>query len=552
VWLEARREMPELTVEPGWVPPVGWPQWIDRDERAVKDGRDPLALETITTDRIVPRLVPGILALSTRARYLSFHLFLIDEYARRKLPPDPTVQSDFIRRREWEYGAAVLLCSNPRCTLDPAPIGSSTLRPVLRSGDDMLPRNYSVESNLGGYGLYYRSPLRDLQLTAPRGTPMGDRPIPIDIVAGQRGRAIATALRARLEGSEYYASHFMGDDPVPLNVLRDLNRRACLCRLIESPEERRLIQSAVLEGHEGLDPTGVTARRRAFAMALRMLNSHPEVATREPAFREATWAALAQLRGWDDPWADAVGRWAALHGKEYMQSALCLLWIATNRLGRQHMPAGGFWPQDFDRLVRDAMLPGSTDRLGPSTINPAGTTPTEDFLREAADLTAGMTLEAVMTWSRAAEPVIGGLVLLSALRARLSLADGAPTSSGWRDVGLENGFFQPGLLMFFRELDRHLQGAPALADTLSWIVRRSLLLPHDRIATGKLPDFTFRFRQESGRLRFYSRPGLDFPMADSRHGALFSIGHDLGLWERIEGGGRLTARGRSLVAEVFP
>jgi hypothetical protein len=42
-------------------PPPGWPEWVDQDDFAVKDGRDPLGLETITTDRIAPLLVPGVL-----------------------------------------------------------------------------------------------------------------------------------------------------------------------------------------------------------------------------------------------------------------------------------------------------------------------------------------------------------------------------------------------------------------------------------------------------------------------------------------------------------
>ena len=54
----------------------GVPQWI-APALQTKAGRDPLGLMTITQDRIMPILVPGILALSDRARYFTFFPFLI-------------------------------------------------------------------------------------------------------------------------------------------------------------------------------------------------------------------------------------------------------------------------------------------------------------------------------------------------------------------------------------------------------------------------------------------------------------------------------------------
>jgi hypothetical protein len=41
----------------------GQPEWIERSLH-VKAGRDPLGLQTITLDRIMPILLPGILVLS--------------------------------------------------------------------------------------------------------------------------------------------------------------------------------------------------------------------------------------------------------------------------------------------------------------------------------------------------------------------------------------------------------------------------------------------------------------------------------------------------------
>jgi hypothetical protein len=86
------------------------PRWISASLE-IKEGRDPLGLQTTTQDRLMPLLLPGVLELSLRARYLSFHAFLLDEYRSRRLAADSRSLSTFIKRREWEYGLAVLSCA---------------------------------------------------------------------------------------------------------------------------------------------------------------------------------------------------------------------------------------------------------------------------------------------------------------------------------------------------------------------------------------------------------------------------------------------------------
>ena len=87
----------------------GSPHWI-QPSLNVTPGRDPLGLQTITLDRIMPRLLPGILVLSQRARYFSLHAFLLNEYQRRRLPLNNNDLSSFIKLREFEYAVAVQLC----------------------------------------------------------------------------------------------------------------------------------------------------------------------------------------------------------------------------------------------------------------------------------------------------------------------------------------------------------------------------------------------------------------------------------------------------------
>jgi hypothetical protein len=49
-------------------------EWLERGLREIA-GQDPLGIQTITTDRILPALLPGVLALSRRARYFSVYAF---------------------------------------------------------------------------------------------------------------------------------------------------------------------------------------------------------------------------------------------------------------------------------------------------------------------------------------------------------------------------------------------------------------------------------------------------------------------------------------------
>src|SRR6187200_418092 len=89
----------------------GVPEWLESTLH-VTAGRDPLGFQTITTDRIIPRLVPGVLALSRRARYLSFYAFLMAHYRDQQMAPSNNGLSEFMKRREFELSLAIQLCPN--------------------------------------------------------------------------------------------------------------------------------------------------------------------------------------------------------------------------------------------------------------------------------------------------------------------------------------------------------------------------------------------------------------------------------------------------------
>jgi hypothetical protein len=529
-------------------PPPGWPEWVDQDDFEVKDGRDPLGLETITRDRIVPDLVPGVLAGSTRARYFSFHLFLLDEFTRRRLTPTRDNQDIFFRTREFEFGAAVLLC--PRCGQTAGPVGAQTLRGIVRRAKDEIARGFSVESELGGYGLYYRTPLRDLGLVHQRGTVVDEETLPVDVLSGRRALRIAAAFRNAISDTTYYRRYFLGEQPVPVDVLREVAEAACLCRLTESPEEARLVRGALFDDVEGLGPDAVRRRREAFALRLQLAGAEPGVLTDEEAFRQSVWAALEHYVDDATSLSETVQRWAALYGKEYYQESLRILWGAVNRFGRERCPADGVPPHVFFDMIRDELAAGSMD-IGDTQVVVAPDEPTDDVrdrVRVAAD---AWSLEDLRALALASGTGIAALVLMLSLYDRLRIVERLPVDAAWYDIAREGGGNQPGLTAFAAQLRHHLADGPTVEDTVVWLVRRFIVAAHDRIASSKLPDFTFRFRIEDGRLRFYTKPDLDFGFADSRYSALETLGQDMGLWRDEAGVPFVTPEGRALITAAF-
>jgi hypothetical protein len=97
-----------------------------------------------------------------------------------------------------------------------------------------VPRQESVESFLGGCGLYYRSPLTDLGVVVARGTPTANgEATPVDVVLPSGlGERLAAAFRAAISDTAHYRRCLRSvERTVPTAALRELAVVAYLCRL---------------------------------------------------------------------------------------------------------------------------------------------------------------------------------------------------------------------------------------------------------------------------------------------------------------------------------
>ncbi len=562
--------------------PVGPPRWI-KSSLNVKEGRDPLGLQTTTQDRLMPRLLPGILELSRRARYLSFHAFLLDKYRSLRLPADGNSLSRFIKAREWEYGLGVLMCPHG---CGSSPVGAATLRGVVQEHPATYPRGESVESAFGGYGLYYRTPLAELGIVARSGTQLGETPTPIDVLRDtERARELSGAFRDAVAATEYVTTWMLTGDPIPADVLVEYARVACLCQLRERPKERDAVHEALFgqdksvtdTAHAGepadtFDQVGdldevrwggesdatmdlpdvsegaaVAQRRRSVAHFLSLIDDAPQIVDDEGAYREALWSASSFRSGDHER---VAGQWAGLIAKDVWQDAVCSIWSEFCRAGIEATIVGD------DGLAWDQVRSVASDMTGGPPALP-GDEPTTDLVARIA--TGGVTLpgmeksvsdallEEVREATDRADSASSGLIAILELHRRAA----SRSDPGWLTATAVRSAWQPSLAAVLRDITAHLEAGPTVADTMWWIAQRYVLNVHERIAYSKLPEHTFRFRWEEGRVRFYDNGIGRFPLAAIRQVPLSQLTRDLALWERDAASGRavLTDHGRTFVEE---
>jgi hypothetical protein len=180
-------------------------------------------------------------------------------------------------------------------------------------------------------------------------------------------------------------------------------------------------------------------------------------------------------------------------------------------------------------------------------IDPAS--PMSTLVQAVESATSGVPLEAIRAAAVTSGSSAAALVLILETVRRLPEPEVA--AEGWRQIGSQSSERQPSILLFARLLKTHLGESPTIGDTLAWLVRRFVVGAHEQIAYSKLPDFTFRFRWEAGRLRFYPIGGDRFRTADIRRSSLATLTEDIGLWRRPEEGPTLSETGREFVRAVL-
>lgn len=534
--------------------PLALAEWL---EPSLTDtaGRDPLGLNTITLDRVLPDLIPGILQISERARYFSIYPWMLWQFAARRLAATETELDRFIRRREFELCLAMKLC--PHCEVVSA-IGSRNAGPRVTAGEDPFARGgVSVQTPMGGFGLYYRSPLEALGAVAPAGTPLGPEktPTPIELLAqNDLAHELAETFHDSIEGTEYYRSYERTSDPIPRPVLEELAEQVCLCRLPYKMAERDAIRQLMFEPRSDETVEECNARCRAFALFLRLLDSNTRVAVEDGEFWRDLIARFRAQPNEDSVQGRTVATWGALAMKECAQDALCSIWVDFCRSGVAEQGLDGMTPDELRAMI-ERLATGPELELAGTALPIAAGDSAHEARDRAVQAAQDLDWEEVRAWAAASDSAIAGLVALLVFAARMPDPDAVHPL--WREIAARRSEHQDGLLGLLSLLRQFLTDNPSVGTLLARVVQRFLIGPHEAIAYSKLPEATFRFYwEETGRFRFFTpgSGGLDrFRPSDDRRGPMASLSEDLGFWERgeQEDEARLTDDGRTFVAGVL-
>ncbi len=528
-------------------------------------GQDHLGLGSVSSDRILPTLSPGINVLTVHPRYWSFYSFVLDEFWSRHLPRTRAAFRDFYRPREALFSMACHVCdTKEHATVGGNVIGSRRVSP-LAAGNSFDPAFDYIKEPLGGYSLY-RSAMETtgiLVIATPANGFAFDALTPT-------GRALAAAYRDAISSTELWRNHLSGtlDESVSRGVLVDFARSGCLCRLRAAKNyDLPLLQD--LFTHAGT-PAQSAARRQTLRLLLDLSQTGQEDGISEPAFRELIY--FRQVDGVSyQAQADIAGvarRWRLYQAREYFAFAFNRLlgWLVRRGAhesddGMMVLPLTKIWELVDDALDNHDFA--KQRRMG--NVRVRSTTPAIRFaelLASRVDLEPGVddvwpphqTLDelALFQWcsndTDDAETLVAMLALVLLIHRRIG------TLGRIQDLGedahllAEGRGLRIGMLRFFEQLTKRLMTKATLSDLARWLIHDFVIVQHERVATAKLPDDTFRLRRVGDSVQFFPHQEAGAVLNNSRYGALSTTAHELGLVSSLrDPQRRLTVAGRRLL-----
>ena len=542
------------------------PAWAAR-AYAPAGGQDHLGLGSVSSDRILPSLSPGINVLTIHPRYWSLYAWILDDFWTHDLPRTRAAFVQFYRPREVLFSFACQLCDMPEHqTVTGNIVGSRRTAREVATATEFDPGFDYIKEGLGGFGLYYRSAMEATGLIERADSAVG---LPYDTVT-PAGKALAAAYRSEVGDAELVRTFLTSPaaaGPVPKTVLEEFARKGCLCQLRKAQDaDLPLLRDLFL--HMG-DPTG--ARRGTLRFLLDLCTTTNGAGLNQNRFRQ-----LIYFRSLDgETYAPQAGtaatarRWRLYQAREYYAFAFNRLWAWLARRGLE-------WSSDGLALVPltdiwknlRAELDASDVAAGRDITGPTFTADTS-----IADLVTWLTrrvnvsgdLDAVwarddavdehelFAWCSNAtddgETLVAMLSILLLVYRRIGTPARLLTAGDDLDIVREGGALRIGMARFFTALHQQLKDNPTLYDLLTWIYGAWIIPQHERVAVAKLVNGdTFRFRRVGTALQFFHQDAPAVPN-DSRYLALSTTIHELGLVNALHQPQRkLTAAGKALLA----
>lgn len=527
----------------------GWertgPVWGAR-AFAPKSGQDHLGLGSVSSDRILPALSPGINVLTVHPRYWSFYSWVLDEFWAADLPRTRASFVSFYRPREAIFSMACHVCDAPEHATIAGNVNGSRRISAKVNDPNFDPQFDYIKEPLGGYGLYYRSAMEltgVLVVASPaNGFPV-DAPTPI-------GRALAEAFRSTVAGTEVARRLTKNNvsEAVSREDLVEFARRGCLCQLrAEDAHDLPLLRDLFL--HAGT-PAEVASRAQTLRMLLDLSTCRPAGPLLQDDFRQLVY--FRQLDGSNyvprPELVDVARRWRVYQGREYFAYVFnrLLRWVSRRGLaatddGLTVLPKAELWA-----LVDDAVDGSSQgDGLG---IN----LPVVDAGTRASSLLEGLLAEVDTSpdangiWPRAegvdehalytacrehdeddGRTLAALLAMVLLLRERFGVPSRALEYANEQVLLAEGGSLRIGMARFMHQLNQRMLRNPTLGELARWLIEDFVIVQHERVATAKLPDDTYRVRRIGDAVRFFAQESPAV-FNDSRFRALSTTVHELG------------------------
>jgi hypothetical protein len=551
---------PQVLESPG-------PFWTEKLYRP-SGGQDHLGLGSVSSDRILRTLVPGINVLTVHPRYWSFYSFVLDEFWRRRLARTRRSFAGFYRPCESIYAVAAYLCDRPeheRHGPMRGVVGTDKARPYAAQAPAEFDPMYDyIDSDLGGYGLYYGTTMAATGLVIPA-LPQAGVPFDAPTPAGQRA---AAAFREAIAGTTYYREYFGHPDrPVPAAVVLEYARAACLCQLqTDDAPDRPLLRDVFCYGG---DPEEAALRRDTLRFFLDLSAGTDGVPVDQDTFRRLIYFRELGNGLRYTPRAEVARtarRWRLYQAREYYSLALNRLWALLTAWGAGRSAAGAVSVPvaDWWHWLDSAMDFGPVGReLGAGDPGIGSSSPLAD-LADWITATAGTAANVDGIWPRdstltedrlsswragSPDPALAAamIALLLLIRERVGRPARQIQIGEDMDILAAGGAERLAMTRFFDRARRAITSGATVGEFARSLVLDFVVRQHERVAMSKLPDDTFRFRRDGDRLRF-SPLRAETGFNDSRFTAVSTIVAELGLAGGLESADHaLTPAGTSLL-----
>jgi len=291
-------------------------------------------------------------------------------------------------------------------------------------------------------------------------------------------------------------------------------------------------------------------RRRAFALLLDLMLATPSVASSGEAFRDALINRFYSDPSAEDARGAATAQWAAASMRDSLQDALSSIWHHFCRAGLAAQPFDGMTPAELREFVGEQLVDRVELDLGSGAIHTRQDDRLEEWVTRVIAAAAGRGWQELTARAEQADNALTGLATLVALVDRVPATDSV--SPAWLEVAGVDGENQPGLLQMVTLLRRRIDEEATVGALMRWVIEAFIVAVHETVAMGKLPESTFRFSWEQGRLRFVDNGVWRFEASGLRRNALASIAADLGWWGPDQHDDAVvTAEGKQVVEGVF-